>query len=155
MEPSHKQTVRVERIIALKRFEQPPPGYFHLLPDRIIRRIEKGEGRSGFWESWVQALSIRPVLAYAFGLTVCGAVTVGIFYSPKPEAAAGVTGQMPASPWAVSPPREEMAGESDAQRGLHVANGFGSTNPVMSSETASMFEAADERAIPVSFFQDK
>ena len=155
MDSSHKQTVRVERIIALKRFEQPPPGYFHLLPDRIISRIEKGEGRSGFWETLGAAFGIRPALAYAFGLTVCGAVTVGIFYSPKSEAMAGITGQMPASLWAMSPPRAEMVRESAAPRGLHVANGFGSTNPVMSSETANLFGSEDEHAIPVSFFQDK
>ena len=78
MDPEPKQAVKVERIIALKRFEQPPPGYFSLLPDRIMHRIEDGEGQARFWEQWWPAFSFRPVLAYALGLTVCGAMTAAI-----------------------------------------------------------------------------
>ena len=73
----------VEKIIALKRHEQPPPGYFRLLPERIIHRIEQGEGRSIFWETWGLAFRVRPVLAYALGLTVCAALTAGIWFVPR------------------------------------------------------------------------
>jgi hypothetical protein len=155
MEQELRPGVKVERIIALKRFERPPPGYFHLLPGRIISRIEKGESPSGFWENWGAAFGIRPALACAFGLSVCGAVVVGICFSPKSEATAGVTGQIPASVWAVSADGGAAPGESESSRGLHVANWLGSTNPVTAPEAASMFETADEHATPVSFFQDK
>jgi hypothetical protein len=143
---------KVERIIALKRFEQPPPGYFHLLPGRIISRSEKGEGQSNFWETCLAAFSIQPTLVYAFALTFCAAVTVGMFYSPKSEAMAGATGPMPESLWAVSQP-PAADGESDAPRGLHVVNWLGSTSPVTASETASVFETEGDRPMPVSFVQ--
>jgi hypothetical protein len=157
MDQEPRQTFKVERIIALKRFEQPPPGYFHLLPDRIISRIEKGEGRAGFWETWLAAFGFRPALVYAFGLTVCGAVTVGMFFSPKSEATATVsaTGQISDSLWTTAPARMAMATESELPRGLHTANWLGSTSPVLASETATLFDTANDRAVPVSFLQEK
>ena len=92
MNQESEQTEKVIRIIALKRFEQPPPGYFHLLPDRIVSRIEQGEGKSDFWDNFAAVFSIRPALVYAFGLSIFGAVTAGILYSPRAELMAGSTG---------------------------------------------------------------
>ena len=48
MDQKPKNLFKVERIIALKRYEQPPPGYFHLLPDRIIHRIERAKANPAF-----------------------------------------------------------------------------------------------------------
>jgi hypothetical protein len=155
MNQERQQTEKIVRIIALKRFEQPPPGYFHLLPDRIMNRIEKGEGKSNFWENFVAAFSIRPALVYAFGLSVCGAVTAGIFYSPKSETMASATGSMPDSLWAISQPAALADGDSDAPRDLHLANWLGSTRPIMPAETASMFEASVDRPMSVSFVEVK
>ena len=89
MDAQSRPAISVEKIIALKRHEQPPPGYFRLLPDRIINRIEHGEGPSSFWEKWGPAFRVRAVLAYALGLTVCTALTVGVWFSPKLDQGAG------------------------------------------------------------------
>ena len=92
----------MERIIALKRYEQPPPGYFHLLPDRIINRIERGEGQSGFWEKWWPAFRVRPALAYALGLTVCGVLAAAIYCPPRMDqmASAADDESAPGERWA-------------------------------------------------------
>lgn len=148
MDQESKQTVRVERIIALKRYEQPPPGYFHLLPDRIINRIEYGEGQSSFWEKWWPALSVRPVLAYALGLTVCGALTAGIYCSPKVDQTAGTDESSPGNRWAVA--------SSSAETGdtrLGGSRWLGSTNPVTAPRTGdTLFLTSEARAMPVSLF---
>ena len=150
MDPEHKQTVQVEKLIALKRYEQPPPGYFHLLPERIIHRIEYGEGRSTFWERWWPAFSMRPALAYALGLAVCGTLTAAIYYSPKMDRAAGVGESLPGNQWAgvatgaVAAPDAPLSG----------SEWLGSTNPVMAPRTGdSLFQTPQARAIPVSLFQ--
>lgn len=151
MDPEPRQSIKVERIIALKRYEQPPPGYFHLLPDRIIHRIEYGEGRSSFWERCWPAFRVRPVLAYALGLTVCGALTAGICCSPKMDAAAGAGESAPGNQWAAAsadtPPEPQ-------DTPLSGSRWLGSTNPVTAPRTAdSLFLTPEARPIPVSLFE--
>ncbi len=136
----------VEKIIALKRHEQPPPGYFRLLPERIIHRIEQGEGRSIFWETWGLAFRVRPVLAYALGLTVCAALTAGIWFVPRMDRStvAATSGDR----WAVESFRTAAADPpSGGERWL------GSTNPVLTPRIGeSLFVMPEGRAIPVSLY---
>jgi hypothetical protein len=150
MDPESKQTFQVEKIIALKRYEQPPPGYFHLLPGRIIRRIEHGEGQCGFWEKWRMAFRVRPGLAYALGLTVCGALTAGLYFSPTLEQAAGAGEPSSENLWADASPSVSVSQDAS----LNGSRWLGSTNPVTAPETGdSLFPAPEARAIPVSLFQ--
>jgi hypothetical protein len=136
----------VEKIIALKRYEQPPPGYFRLLPERITHRIEQGEGQSNFWETWSAAFSIRPVLAYALGLTVCGALTAGIWYAPRMDQSTGVATS--GNRWAVESFRTAAVdAPPSGERWL------GSTNPVMAPRNGeSFFTMPEVHAIPVSLY---
>jgi len=148
MDQTSKATVKVERIIALKRYEQPPPGYFHLLPARIINRIESGEGQSGFWEKWWPAFSVRPALAYALGLTVCGALTAGIYFSPKMDQTAGADDSSPGNRRAVV---SSSAVTGDAPLGG--SRWLGSTNPVTAPRSGdTLFLTPEAHAIPVSLF---
>ena len=151
MDQESKNTFRVERIIALKRYEQPPPGYFHLLPDRIINRIERGEGQSSFWEKWWPSFRVRPAMAYALGLMVCGVLAAGIYCPPKPDqsASAGADSSAPGERWA-------DAASTLESRDIPLAGSrwLGSTNPVAAPRTGdSLFPAPQGRAIPVSLFQ--
>jgi hypothetical protein len=152
MKQDRQETEKIIRIIALKRFEQPPPGYFHLLPDRIVSRIEQGDGKSDFWDNLAAIFSIRPALVYAFGLSICGAVTAGILYSPRMEGMASNTGSMPDSLWAVSV-EDGVDGNTDAPRGLGEGNWMGSTSPIMPVGNASMFEASVDRPMAISFME--
>jgi hypothetical protein len=150
MQSESKQTVKIEKIIALKRFEQPPPGYFQLLPDRVINRIQHGEGRAGFWEKWWLAFCFRPGLAYALGLAVCGTLAVEIYWSPKADQTAGVAGTSSAQLWAVT--SSDAPATVDAP--LDGARWLGSTNPVMAPRSGdSLFLTSQAEAIPVSLFQ--
>ena len=86
---------QLRRLLALKRHEQPPPGYFNDFSSQVIARIklgERGEDSAGtgrlFWEApWLQriwaAFEAKPVLAGAFGVAVCGLLITGVIYSEK------------------------------------------------------------------------
>jgi len=83
----------LRRLLKLKRYEQPPPGYFNDFSREVITRIKLGErgedsaviGRL-LWEApWLQriwaAFEAKPVLAGAFGLAMCAFLISGVIYS--------------------------------------------------------------------------
>jgi hypothetical protein len=74
----------VRRVLALKRYEQPPPGYFESFSLEVMTRIEDSQvtsnrGRSE--ETWLQRLwgALEATVApAAFGAAVCGLVVLGV-----------------------------------------------------------------------------
>jgi hypothetical protein len=115
----------LRRLLALKRYEQPPPGYFNNFSRQVMARIEAGERGSGpAWsEGWVSSSSwlarlwnsfgAKPILAGAFGVAVCSVLISGVAYSDRGDA-----GNLPA----VSTPTREQAGLSPM--GTVVAGGL-------------------------------
>jgi hypothetical protein len=105
MNPEQDNYQAVQRLLALKRHEQPPPGYFENFSAQIIARIQAGERSApdSFWEwlsleaSWLHrlwvALETKPVFAGALGAGVCGLLLAGVLYSQSIEPAP-VTGFM-------------------------------------------------------------
>src|SRR2546421_2770825 len=95
MQPEQENFDSLRRLLALKRHEVPPPGYFHNFSGHVIARIRAHErvDRSGFWESlsweapWLQrlwgAFETKPILAAALGMAVCGMLVTGVVYSQK------------------------------------------------------------------------
>jgi hypothetical protein len=93
MQPEHENFEDLRRILVLKRYEQPPPGYFNDFSRKIIARIEAGEGEvyASVFEQWLarvpwvlrvfQTFERKPILAGAFGMVVCGLVVSGVVYS--------------------------------------------------------------------------
>jgi hypothetical protein len=93
MSPIPDDFEQLRRVLALKRYEQPPPAYFHNFSRQVIVRIEAGElgdpVAASFWSfsggSFLQrvwaTLDARPVLAGAFGVAVCGFFVVGALLS--------------------------------------------------------------------------
>jgi hypothetical protein len=95
MNPEQDNFESLRRLLALKRHEVPPPGYFQDFSGQIIARIRAGEqvDRSGFWESlsweapWLQrlwsAFETKPIFAGALGMVVCGFLVTGVVYSQR------------------------------------------------------------------------
>ena len=93
MQPEHENFEDLRRILVLKRYEQPPPGYFNDFSRRIIARIEAGEGEAyvSLFERWMagvpwvlrvfQTFERKPILAGAFGMAMCGLIVSGVVYS--------------------------------------------------------------------------
>ena len=86
----------LRRLLALKHHEQPPPGYFNRFSGEVIARIRAGERapdsvweRFAFEATWLRqvwaAFETKPLLAGAFGATVCGLITTGFFFSDRPS----------------------------------------------------------------------
>jgi len=117
----------VRKLMALKRHEAPPPGYFSRLPGTIIARIERGEGKAGFWERITADFAVRPAFAYAFVLAACGALTTAFIRSghntqkPPVNPAGRRLGSISFA--------EAYASGYDPAEPLHVANWLGNTNP--------------------------
>jgi hypothetical protein len=93
MEPQRDEFESLRRLLAVKRYEQPPPGYFHTLSHRVTARLRAGETRrepgllGWFSEKLSQAqqlwssLEARPAVAGAFGFAVCGFMASGFYFS--------------------------------------------------------------------------
>src|SRR5215467_2841200 len=98
MSPIPDDFEQLRRLLALKRHEQPPPGYFHGFSRQVIVRIQAGElgdaDEASLWSfsggSFLQriwaTLDARPVLAGAFGVAVCGFFVVGALMSDSTAA---------------------------------------------------------------------
>ena len=92
---------QLRRLIALKKYEQPPPGYFHHFSREVIVRIkagDKGEAEVVSWWSWEgswmqrawAAIETRPVLAGAFGVAMCGFFATGALLSTNADSNVGI-----------------------------------------------------------------
>src|SRR5258708_6292487 len=93
MNPDSQDFQALRRVLALKRYEQPPPGYFHYFSKEVIVRIKAGDrGKEATWleslfadAAWLQriwaAFETRPALVGAFGALVCGFLISGVIYS--------------------------------------------------------------------------
>src|SRR5215831_12887312 len=93
MYPDSEEFDSLRRLLALKRHEQPPPGYFHHFSRNVIVRIQAGErGMDAaslerlLWDApWLQrfwtALEAKPVLAGALGVAACAMLLAGLIYS--------------------------------------------------------------------------
>ncbi len=79
----------LRRLLALKRHEQPPPGYFNGFSRDVMARIragENGEGetfKSSLLSRLVGMFDVKPAFAGAFGTAVCGLLVVGVISSER------------------------------------------------------------------------
>jgi len=66
----------VTRLLVLKRYEQPPFGYFDHFADRVIARLEADEtGQTRGWWSWLMELiETRPLISSAAGVAFSAAL---------------------------------------------------------------------------------
>ena len=97
MNPEQENFQELRRLLALKRYEQPPPGYFNHFSQQVIARLQAGERfeqhsilETLAWEApWLQrlwkALETKPMIAGAFGAAVCAIMVAGIVYSERTD----------------------------------------------------------------------
>jgi hypothetical protein len=140
----------LRKIMAVKRHEHPPTGYMHYLPRRIITRIEHGEGQLTFWEKVSSAFTLRPGVAYAFGLTVCGAVAMSAFYTVHRETIQALNPSTPGLALRGMTPMESSSGQIFQNPPLHVATWLGNTNFAGPSSEPSLFGPVGH-AFPASY----
>jgi len=77
----------LQRLLKIKRYEQPPPGYFNRFSEKVVARIEKGEvgevKASPWLTTFLRVLDANPILAGALGVVVCGSLIGGIIFSQQ------------------------------------------------------------------------
>ncbi len=80
---SGEEFARLRQLLALKRHEQPPPGYFDRLPGQIMHRIKAAEAERvrPWYERWFSMPLSRPALAIGYAsiamMLFAGAMLVG------------------------------------------------------------------------------
>ncbi|MBC8096511.1 MAG: hypothetical protein H7Y43_11935 [Akkermansiaceae bacterium] len=98
MNPESQDFEQLRRLLAIKRHEQPPPGYFHHFSGDVIARIKAGDQGESLGTNWVQKLwsmlETKPVFAGAFGASVCAVLISGILNSEESETIAGAINPM-------------------------------------------------------------
>jgi len=144
MNESENNFEALRRLLALKRHEIPPPGYFNTFASRVTSRIQAGE-TAETWEAvepwwllkFLQVFEAKPAYVGSFACALCLLLLFGIVYAERPDATlksnllAAVT--QPAVPLAdVASP---ILTASSGQGGLMVA-----TNPIISlAPVAALF----------------
>jgi hypothetical protein len=95
MKPDSENFQDLRRLLRLKRYEQPPPGYFNGFSRQVIARIQAGESGAApsVWQqllgtsSWLphlwESLGAKPILAGAFGVAICSVLIAGVAYSDR------------------------------------------------------------------------
>ena len=120
----------LRQLLALKRHEVPPPGYFDRLPRDIMARIKAGDtgNELGADLSWfrrfLNVFDVKPVFAGAFGTAVCAFLISGIITSERTPAFAAGTA-MPEGPTIANLP-PGTAPEAQFVSSNAVASGSGS-----------------------------
>jgi len=156
MNESENNFESLRRLLALKRHEIPPPGYFNSFSSQVLSRIRAGEtaeSRETAGLSWLlnflQVFEAKPAFAGAFASSLCLLLLLGIVYAEGPDAMPKTTSWVSVSQPAISfaEATAPVVPSASAQTGLMV-----STNPVLSLEpVASLFGQQNPLAQPVSF----
>ncbi len=106
MQPEQENFEELRRLLVLKRYEQPPPGYFNDFSRKIVARIEAGDGEMyvSVFERWMsgapwllqmfRTFENKPILAGVFGMVVCGVIVSGMVYSENSSSSV-VAGLLP------------------------------------------------------------
>ncbi|HZL14385.1 MAG TPA: hypothetical protein VFC85_09630 [Verrucomicrobiae bacterium] len=81
----------LRRLLALKRHEIPPPGYFNNFSDRVMAQIRAGKAaKQSFSESWLKFLQIfemKPAFTGAFASALLMLLVAGMIYSNQNDVA--------------------------------------------------------------------
>lgn len=131
-EPENFETLR--KLLALKRHETPPPGYFSELPRKIWTQIEREPVRLSFWERFFPNVGVSPAFAYSFGLLACAALFFGVGYTLKTSPQGSLVRPVAIENREIALPR--LATRDGVGMTLAPARGveMASTNPVFNGE---------------------
>lgn len=124
----------LRRLLALKKYEQPPPRYFSELPSRIWVRIEREGRTTSFWARIFPKVGLNPALVYGFGLLACGTLIFGIGYALQTESDEAVSSPVVNENLLLASPRLAIKTGPELSLSNYQASRLASTNPVMNSE---------------------
>ena len=161
MKPDLQEFESLRRLIALKRYEQPPPGYFDRFSSAVIARIQAGErakpdsvldwlvGETSWLHRIWSAIEMRPAFAGVFGVAICVMMISGILYSEDTSVSpdSGIT---PLAGETASPFTAASATVGFTAANVDRPQLVSSTNPVAPSVSA-LFDQFQLTARPADF----
>ncbi len=69
MKTNPKEFEKLRKLLALKRHELPPPGYFNGFSDNVIDRLQtEWETHSGIWQQVLMLFRSRPAISWSFSV---------------------------------------------------------------------------------------
>lgn len=150
MSPDQEDFKQLRQLLALKRHEIPPPGYFEGFSRQVMARIKAGgkaEDRAGwvlgvpwFRRVW-DVMERQPIWAGAFGAAVCALLVWGVVAPENADERQSMGLAVSGNPLVQTAGGSEM-GVLARAAALH----FPSTNPVVSTQPrSSLF---DEMQLP-------
>jgi len=87
MNPDSENFDSLRQLLALKRHEVPPPGYFDRFSRDVMARIKSGDtgdeigARQSWFSRFLRVFDVKPVFAGAFGTAVCAFLISGVISS--------------------------------------------------------------------------
>jgi hypothetical protein len=164
MNTAPEEFEQLRKLLKLKRYEQPPPGYFNNFSTRVITRIED-HASANTWDKlehevpWLRrllgVLDASPMAAGVFGVIVSGLLLGGIVYSQYMDQTPTVAiGTNPDGTLDLSAPGA-LASVSD-RSGSNLKGAFESTNAIFGSSMggSSLGAIGNLNIQPVSFSPD-
>jgi len=90
MEPLPEDFESLQKLLKLKRYEQPPPRFFNEFSGHVIARIQtEGMRPPRWWERF--GIDLRPVMAVGAGATACVLMFFTMAATPESEASGNAT----------------------------------------------------------------
>ncbi len=149
MDPETDNFDRLRKLLGLKRYEQPPPGFFRDFSAQVIARLERAQlAQSLPWWQQLGWFQLKPAYVCALGVAVFGLLLTGVMATGQLEQSAGETD---GTAWV---PQGQIALVSPArpvglpyQPALSPVESRRSTDPVLS--TGSSQSPFDQISLPV------
>ena len=146
MNPQPEDFERLQKLLALKRHEQPPPGYFEKLSSRIADQIahEKELQLLPWWRRFALNFEFKPAFVCAAGVVLCGLFSAGVITALQVDPATGASnGQVSLQAQRAADTGLPSTASDDVQHS--------SIEPVLTTTSSSVFDHIDLKVQRASF----